>query len=135
MELHGMRPEIFQLESGMLFHAYNEQTARHEFKTLVDLAVKLSPPSRAKVQLAKFADDRFATALIYPAEMEDEFARWLLDGGYVTSAAAEGGIDVVSRYYSQDAQVLDRHQLWAEDSWNSMTGAELLKAVGMAVVR
>lgn len=135
MELGGVRHELFQLESGIVFHAYDEATARSEYKALVDLAVKAFPPSRAKVHLAKFADDRYATVLIYPAELEEEFSRWLLDGGYATSAAAEGGVEVIVRYYQQGAQVLDRHQLWAEDSWNSMTGTELLKAVGMTVVR
>ncbi len=135
MELRGVRPEVFQLESGMLFHAYDEQTARSEYKALVDLAVKAAPPSRAKLHLAMFAADRYATVLIYPAEAEDEFARWLMDGGYVTSAAAEGGAEVITRYYGQNGQVLEKHQLWAEDSWNSKTGADLLKVVGMSVVR
>jgi hypothetical protein len=135
MELRGVRREQFQLESGMLFHAYDEETARRDFKALVNLAVKSAPPSRAKVHLAKFAADRYATVLIYPAEMDDEFSRWLKDGSYATSAAAEGGTEVVSRYYQQGGQVLDKHQLWAADPWNSMTGADLLKAVAMAVVR
>ncbi|HSV27009.1 MAG TPA: hypothetical protein VLH60_03870, partial [Sedimentisphaerales bacterium] len=131
MELRGIRHDLFQLESGVVFHACDEGTARSEYKALVHLAVKSAPPSRAKVHLARFSDDRYATVLIYPAEMEEEFSRWLLDGGYTTSAAAEGGIEVISGYYQQGAQVLDRHHLWAEDNRNSMTGTELLKAAGM----
>jgi hypothetical protein len=135
MELRGVRRELFQLESGMLFHAYDRDTAAREYKALVSLAVRTAPPSRAKVHLTRLADDRFATVLIYPAEMDEEFARWLKDGAYATSAAAEGGIEVISRYYQQGGEVLEKHQLWASDSWGSMTGVELLKAVGMAVVR
>jgi hypothetical protein len=135
MDLRGVRREIFQLESGMLFHAYDEQTARREYKALVKLAVKAAPPSRAKAHLARYSPDRYVTAIIYPAEMEDEFACWLADGGYVTSAAAEGGIEVISRYYQQQVEILEKHQLWGADSWGSRTGDELLKAVGMAVVR
>jgi hypothetical protein len=135
MELRGVRSDLFHLESGMLFYAYDEQTARREYKALVDLAVKAAPPSRSKVHLAKCSPDRYVTTLIYPAEMEDEFSRWLIDGRYVTSAAAEGGIEVVSRYYAQELEVLEKHQLWGADSWGSVSGDELLKAVGRAVVR
>jgi hypothetical protein len=135
MELRGVRSELFQLESGMLFHAYDEESARRDFKALVNLAVKSTPPTRAKVHLARLAEGRYATVLIYPAEADDEFSRWLSQGGYSTSAAAEGGTEVISRYYQQGGEVLEKHQLWSEGKWPSMTGSELLRAAAMAVVR
>ena len=37
-------------------------------------------------------DETYITALIYPAEHDDAFSRWLLDGHYRrTSGAVEGG--------------------------------------------
>jgi len=135
MELRGIRPELFHLESGILFHAYDELTARREYKALVDLAIRSAPPSRAKIHLARYTSDRYATVIIYPAEMDDEFSRWLADGKYITSAAAEGGIEVITRYYTRKSELLEKYQLWGADSWRSMTGDELLKALGSAVVR
>ena len=92
LELRGVPAERFQLEAGMLFHAKDEATARGDFKRLVALAVRALPPCRAKVHLARYAEDRYAVALIYPAEHDEEISSWLLEGGYRTSGPAEGGV-------------------------------------------
>ena len=77
LELKGVRNEIFQLESGMFFYEDNHIIAKADFNALVSIAVKSATPCRAKVQLAKYGDDKFATALIYPAEYDDEISAWL----------------------------------------------------------
>ena len=56
IELKGVRAEIFQLEAGMFFYSQNLETAEKDFKEFINLAVKASPPCRAKVHLAKYRD-------------------------------------------------------------------------------
>jgi len=135
MELKGVRAQIFELEKGMFFYSSDAESAQANFKQLVDLAIKLAPPARAKVHLTRFNDDNFVTALIYPAEYDDEFSRWLTDGGYKTAGVAEGGLDAVQRYYNAKGEILDRHQLFGQAAYESRTGAELLASVKLAVQR
>ena len=135
LELKGIRAEIFELEAGMFFYSSDSETARRDFKELVNLAVKAAPPCRAKVHLAKYSDDKFAVAVIYPAEYDDEISRWLLDGEYKTIGAVEGGVGAVQRYYDCRPEILDRHQLFGESEFESRTGQELLTSVKLAVQR
>lgn len=135
LELKGVPTEIFQLEAGMFFYSSDLETARRDFKTLVDLAVRAAPPCRAKVHLAKFTDDKFAVAFIYPAEYDDEVSSYLSEGDYKTSGAAEGGTGAVQRYYDSAAEILDRHQLFAKSESISRTAEELLASVKLAVQR
>lgn len=135
LELKGVRAESFQLEAGMFFYASDLETAKSDFKRLVDLAVKTAPPCRANVQLAKYANDKFAVAIIYPAEYDDDVSSWLLAGDYKTAGAAEGGIGSVQRYYNYKPEILDRHQLFGKSEIVSRTGEELLSAVKLAVQR
>jgi hypothetical protein len=135
LELKGVRNEIFQLESGLFFYEDNHLAAKADFKTLVSLAVKSAPPCRAKVHLAKYSDDKFATALIYPAEYDDEISRWLLDNDYKTKGSAEGGIGTVERYYQVKPEILERHQFTGQAAVKSRSGAELLANLKTAVQR
>jgi hypothetical protein len=135
LELKGVRNEIFQLEAGLFFYEDNHLAAKADFKTLVSLAVKSAPPCRAKVQLAKYSDNKFATALIYPAEYDDEISRWLIDNDYKTKGAAEGGIGSVERYYQAKPEILERHQLTGQSAIESRSGAELLANLKTAVQR
>jgi len=135
LELKGVPNETFQLEAGMFFYSSELQTARRDFKGLVDLAVKSSPPCRAKVHLAKYGDDKLAVALIYPAEYDDEFSSWLLNGRYRTGGAAEGGVGAVQGYYDRQPEILERHQLFGQSETISRTGTELLSSLKMAVQR
>jgi len=135
LELKGVPSETFQLEAGMFFYSSELQTARRDFKGLVNLAVKSSPPCRAKVHLAKYGDDKLVVALIYPAEYDGEFSAWLLDGQYRTGGAAEGGVGAVQRYYDRQPEILDRHQLLGQSEAISRTGNELLTSLKMAVQR
>ncbi len=135
IELKGVQPQTFQLEAGMFFYSRDEQTARRDFKELANLAVRIAPPCRAKIHLAKYTDDKFVTAIIYPAEYDDELSRWLSDGDYKTAGAAEGGIGAVQRYYNAKPQILDRHQLFEKSGIISRTGEELLANLKLAVQR
>jgi hypothetical protein len=135
LELKGVPAETFQLEAGMFFYSSDLETARDDFKRLVNLAVKSGPPCRAKVHLAKYSDDKFAVALIYPAEYDGEVSLWLLDGEYKTAGAAEGGVGAVQIYYDKRAEILDRHQLFGKSELISRTGEELLTSLKLVVQR
>jgi len=135
LELKGIPAQTFQLEAGMFFYSQDLKTSRGDFGKLSDLAVKASPPCRAKVHLSKYNDDKFVVALIYPAEYDDEFSSWLLDGLYKTNGAVEGGVEAVQRYYDFQPEILDRHQLFAESKLISRTGQELLAGLKTAVQR
>jgi hypothetical protein len=135
LELKGVRAETFQLEAGMFFYSTNLETADRDFKGLVDLAVRTAPPCRAKVHLAKYSNDKFVTALTYPAEYDDEISSWLLEGRYKTAGAAEGGIEAVQRYYDTKPQILDRHQLFGHSASESRTGQELFASLKLAIQR
>lgn len=135
LELKGVRAEIFQLEAGMFFYSNEHETAERDFKALVDLAVKSAPPCRAKAHLAKYSNDKFVVAFIYPAEYDDEVSLWLLNGRYKTAGAAEGGIEAVQRYYDHQPKILERHQLFGKSETISRTGQELLASAKLAVQR
>jgi hypothetical protein len=135
LEIKGVQAQTFQLEAGMFFYSGNMETSRHDFRRLVDLAVRTAPPCRAKVHLARCGEEGFVVALIYPAEYDDEVSSWLSLGEYRTSGAAEGGVGAVQRYYDLRAEVLDRHQLFGESESVSRTGEELLACVRLAVQR
>ena len=135
MELKGVCAENFQLEAGMFFYADDPKTAKENYKRLINWAVSMAPPCRAKVHLAEYGIDKYAVAIIYPAEYDAEISRWLLDGKYKTSGAVEGGIGGVQRYYEEIPTVLERHQLFAKSVWQSRSGKELLDHVAMAVQR
>jgi len=135
LELKGVRAETFQLEAGMFFYSADLETAKGDFKRLTNLAIKTSPPCRAKVHLAKFADDKFVVALIYPAEYGDEVSVWLLDGDYKTTGEAFGGVGAVQRYYNYKPEILDRHQLFGKSEIISRTGEEMLASLKFAVQR
>ena len=135
LELKGISSEIFQLEAGMFFYSSDPETARDNFKGLVNLAVASAPPCRAKVHLAEYSSDKFTAALIYPAEYDNEISTWLLQGRYKATGDAEGGIQAVQRYYDNKPQILDRHQLFGKSAFESRTGAELLTSLKSAVQR
>lgn len=135
LELKGVLAETFQLEAGMLFYSQDSDSAERDYKSLIDLAVRLAPPCRAKVHLAKYADDKFAVALIYPAEYDDEVSSWLIEGDYKTAGTAEGGTGAVQRYYDSAAEIIERHQLFAQSDQTSRTGRELLASLKQAVQR
>lgn len=135
LELEGVRSETFQLEAGMFFYENALGTARSNYENLVKIAVGSAPPCRAKVHLSKCSNEKFATVLIYPAEYDDEISRWLLDNNYRTAGSAEAGSGAVQRYYNEKPEILERHQFFSRDSFQSRTGGELLANLKVAVQR
>jgi hypothetical protein len=135
LELKGVPKETFQLETGMFFFSADINTARNDYKRLVKLGVETNLPCKAIIHLAKYSDDKFTVALIYPAEYDDEISGWLLEHNYKTSGLVEGGISAVTRYYEAKPEILERHQLWGNSSVESRTGEELLAATKIAVQR
>lgn len=134
LELKGVPRETFQLESGMFFYAADEQIARDDYTRLLDWAGEQLPPGRCKVHLSVVGES-YLTALIYPAEFEDGFSRWLLDGNYRTSGAVEGGAGPVQAYYTGNPSVLERQQVWPAESIQTLQGQALMEATNNAVVR
>jgi hypothetical protein len=135
LELKGVSAKTFELEAGMFFYSNELETSRRDFKALVNLAVRMAPPCRAKVHLAQYGEGEYVVALIYPAEYDAEISSWLIDGEYKTSGAAEGGVGAVQRYYNRQAEILDRQQLFGRSELMSRTGEELLASVKLAVQR
>jgi hypothetical protein len=135
IELKGVPSGIFQLEAGMFFYEFEKNAAEGDFKKLINSAVAIAPPAKAKVHLARYTSEKFVTALIFPAEYNDQFGRWLIDIDYKTKGPAEGGMEAVKRYYADKPAVLERHQLFGQQKFESKTGAELLTATKMVVVR
>jgi len=135
LELKGVRNERFQLEAGMFFYSADILTAHGDYKRLVKLGIESDMPCRTKIHLAKYSDEKFAVALIYPAEYDDEISAWLLERNYKTAGAAEGGIEAVSQYYSDKPEILETRQLWGKSSIESRSGEELLAATKIAVQR
>ena len=135
IELKGVPRETFELEAGMFFYSQNLSDGEKNFKELTNLAIKSAAPSRAKVHLAKYDSDRFVAALIYPAEFDDEFSRWLLDNDFRTRGAAAGGVGAVQQYYDSGCEVLQRQQLLGAEAIESRTGVELLANLKQAVQR
>lgn len=135
MELKGVRNETFQLEAGMFFYSDNKDSAKNDFKSLINIAVTCQPPCRAKVNLAEYTNNKYCTAIIYPSEYNDEISSWLLEEDYKTSGSAEAGIEATERFYNDSPQILETHQLFGRDCIESRTGDELLLFLKQAVQR
>ena len=134
MELKGVSKQTFQLEAGMFFHAADEATAKADFQRLTAWADEHLPPARCKVHLANNGES-FLTGLIYPAEYDDAFSGWLLDGNYRTVGQVEGGTGATQRYYDTAPDIIERKNLWPASSIESLTGSNLMEATNRAIVR
>ena len=134
MELKGVPHQTFQLEAGMFFYAADEATARDDFQRLLTWADQQLPPARCKIHLAQ-ASDVYLTVLIYPAEYDDAFSQWLLDGDYRTAGQIECSTSAVQRYYDAKPDVIERKQLWPETAIEALTGKALMEATNRAIVR
>jgi hypothetical protein len=139
MELRGVAAERFQLESGLFFNRADLDAARADFAELVRLGQAQGAPCRAFVHLADRGERegvaRYVTALIYPAEYEDEMAQWLERAGYCGGDIAEGGSSHVANYYAAEKVVLQRQQLWSHPAIQSRSADQVLGSVRQAVQR
>ena len=139
LELRGVAAGRFQAESGMFFNRQEGALARADFAELRRLANTQGAPCRAFVHLADLGGAegtfRYVMALIFPAEYEDEMARWLAAAGFAGGDLAEGGISHVSNYYAADKTILDRQQSWSQPAIPSRSTDEVLRSVRQAVQR
>lgn len=140
MELRGVAHNRFHAESGLIFYRGELTDARSDFETLKNLGGEQPAPCRAFVHLVKLppGDDprtRYATALVYPAEYDDEISRWLLDVDYQGGDRVEGGISHVTNLYETNRETLDRHQLWSREPIPSRSRDEIFGSVRDAVQR
>lgn len=138
-ELRGVSTERFHAEGGMLFYRASETPARADFDALCAIGGDSPPPCRAKVHLAdrgpQTGPARFVTALIYPAEYEDEISHWLMDADYAGGDLAEGGISHVSNYYGEEKTILERQQLWSRSTIPARSAEDVFASVRRAVQR
>jgi hypothetical protein len=141
LELRGLSRERFQLESGLFFYRSARPAARADYEALAFLARRQAPPCRAKLQLADLGSggtgqrQRFAVALIFPAEYEDEIGAWLNEADYQGGDLAEGGISLVTRYYELEKTILERQQLWGQPAIPARSREEVYASVRRAVQR
>ena len=145
MELRGISAARFHAESGLFHWRATEAAARDDFGELLALADEDAPPCRMNVQLAaapfvKSAGDRgptpgWVTALIYPAEFDEDVGRWLLRHDYRGGDWVEGGTSAVTRYREWQTTVLDRRQLWNHQTAASRSAEEVYQSVRRAVQR
>jgi hypothetical protein len=139
IELRGVAGTRFQAESGLFFGRAKLDAARADFAELRQLADAQPPPCRASLQLAERppaeAGDRYVTALIYPAEYEDDLSRWLLAANYAGGDRAEGGISHVSNYHAEAHRILEHAQLWSQSANPSRSADEVFASIRRAVQR
>ncbi|MBU0637738.1 MAG: hypothetical protein KKB50_02650 [Planctomycetes bacterium] len=138
-ELRGISCARLASESGMFFYRASAAAARGDWRSLIAAAERKLPPCRAFVHLAdrgaEAALQRFVTALIYPAEHDEEIGRWLLDIAYAGGDVVEGGISHVTNYNSDTKTILERKQLWSRAAIPSRSPEQVLAAVRQAVQR
>jgi len=135
MELAGVSRQRFELESGMFFCGPDEASSRRDFEKLLSGCKEVSPPCRAKWQLARDNEGQFIGALIYPAEYEQEMGRWLIAIGFMTRGVVDAGVSQVQRYYQQDYAIQRREQLWPDASNQGRDLQTLLDCVGLELQR
>ncbi|AQT67392.1 hypothetical protein STSP2_00536 [Anaerohalosphaera lusitana] len=134
MELKGVPAETFHLEMGMFFYAHNEKIARKQYDRLIEDTQTHPAPARAVVQLAKLDAQTYVTALIFPAEHNDEFSSWLIDCDYRTTGQVTGGVSALIEYRSRGPQIIESTQLHAPDR-QDRPAEELFAKTGEAVQR
>jgi hypothetical protein len=139
-ELRGVSRERFELESGILFYRSVLNGARRDFDDLCAAAARLPPPCRALLQVADRVTSnggaRFVTALIYPAEYEDEVGQWLDAIGFHGGDRAEGGISHVTNYNAEgQKRILEHRQLCGQPVISSRSADEVLASVRLAIQR
>ena len=139
MELRGVSPKRFGLESGMFFYRGELEAAREDFETLRAAARETPPPCRAVLHVTERATEagrhRFVTGLIFPAEYEDEIGGWLTAIGFYGGDLVEGGVSHVANHYEEQTEILDRQQLWSRSAIPSRSPEQVLASVRQAVQR
>jgi len=135
MDLHGVTHALFNLESGMFFHCRDENSGRRSYEDLLDNYADQPPPCRVQLQLVQSPEGKLVIGLIYPAEYDNEMGHWLADIGFNIAGSVDAGISQVSRYYSDDFEILEKQQLWPVKSLQNRSREELLNTLDCALQR
>ena len=135
MDLRGVTPARFNLESGMFFHCPDENSGRRHFQKLLADYDRQPPPCRSQLQLARRPDGTILIALIYPAECDDEMGSWLSDLEFNLPGPVDAGISQVSRFYAAQFEILQKQQLWPQKSRQNRSREELFASLGRALQR
>ncbi len=112
MELSGVSPERFQLESAMIFRGRDESSVENAYDTLIDNAAGHPFPCRLKCHLARQDEQRLSIALIYPAEYEQELGQWLADMKFKFDGPVDAGASAAEQYYRDQLPIIRQQQFW-----------------------
>ncbi len=154
MELKGVPRERFSLEAGMFFHCRDLESARADFAAIRRLADEVGLPCRAQLMLGsrgpwhgrpgrEFQDHGqdahvtrlpFVVGLAYPAECDEDVARWMLDHEVQAGEYADGGIGRLEQMRTL-LNVIDSAQLHARPARQARPRDELLAAIGEPIQR
>ena len=137
MALRGLSRRRFELESGMFFYRRDLPAARADYEALGELAESVPLPCRAQLLLADLGEDaqcRFATGLAFPAECDEDVARWLGDQAMAAGERADGGVARLAEVREQ-ARVIESRQLLPAPSRQARPVEELIATAGQPIQR
>jgi hypothetical protein len=137
VEMIGVPPERFALESGLYFYRRNGQTARDDFRILGALGESTPPPCRCRlvlVSLPQAGRESFATGLEYPAECEQDVSGWLVANQVAAGDYADGGPSRLGAIRLAGA-VIDSAQLQPGAFRRSRSRQEVLGSIGQPLQR
>ena len=129
MELQGVAPERFQLESGMFFYCLDDVSGGDDFSALLEWSYDHPPVCRAKLHLARGERGRVVIALIYPGEYEQEIGDWLAQSGFRGGGPVDAGPSQVDGYYNGRFERLREEQLWPMTAYKGRDFQTLRAAV------
>jgi hypothetical protein len=137
VELIGVPPERFALESGLYFYRRDGQAARDDFRQLRALGESDPPPCRCRlvlVSLPQAGREKFVTGLEYPAECDQDVSGWLLANQVAAGDYVDGGAGRLAAVRLEGA-VIDSAQLQPGAFRRSRSRAEVLGTIGQPLQR
>lgn len=137
MELKGVPADRFSLETALLFHSRDLESARGDFEAIRALADREGLPCRAQLFLgAREGSARlpFVVGLAFPAEYDEDMSRWMLDHEISAGEYADGGIGRLETL-RRNLRHIDTCQLHAAAGRRARTREEVFAAVGQPIQR
>jgi hypothetical protein len=137
VELKGVSSRRFQVESAFAFCSRDAARASKDFDDLAALAESDPLPCKARLVYGCLGYQPafpWVTAILYPAEYEDELSAWLLKHDVRAGETVDAGISHAT-VVANNLQVR-RHAQLASQAWRaSRSREEVLRSVGRAVQR
>lgn len=137
VELIGVSPKRFLLESGLYFYRGEGQAAREDFRQLRTLGENTPPPCRCRLVLASLpqADrEKFLTGLEYPAECDQDISGWLLANEVAAGDYVDGGPGRLAAL-RLEGTVIETAQLQPGAFRQSRSRSEVLGSIGQPLQR